>query len=188
METQVKGNKKKYRKYASQKQLTAIQLRAQGLSPTEAARKAGYSEASINTPKKIFTSQAIVTAVDKFKLELNDKGLTTDYMSAKLKEWMEATITVKDKLGHEIGTTPAYDIQQKAYQFLKEILIDQEKKQDPTIKKTITLTEYLQPQTNPTLQEVNIEPLEDLLDQPHIIDTPEKKEEYKEPTLEELII
>lgn len=187
----LKENKKRHRKQASQKQLTAFQLRAQGLSPTEAARKAGYSEATINTPKQIFTSQALVTAVDKFKLELKDKDLTTDYMAAKIKEWMEAQTIIRDKQGN-VHYQSDYQTQQNAYKFLKEILIDQEIKEKQPIKKTLTLTEYLTPQN---IQSTDSNPIQELSpsETPHIIDTIESNLSYKEEKeqdkiLEELII
>lgn len=184
----LKGNKKKHRKQASQKQLVAIQLVSQGMSKSEAMRKAGYSEKTVNTPKQVFTSQAIVTAVDKFKLELKDKGLTTDYMAAKIQEWMDA----QDSKGN-----PDYLIQQNAYKFLKEILIDQEVKDKQPIKKTLTLTEYLQPNTNEDSLsnpiEINVEEeniLEDII-KPHIVDRIDVGKEEDKPVeqeLEELII
>lgn len=182
-------NRKKHRKQASQKQLIAISLVSQGLSKTEAMRRAGYSKSMINTPKQVFTSQAIMTAVDKFKLELKDKGLTTDYMASKLAEWLEA-----GSIEH-----PDYQTQLKAYEFLKQIVIDEEKKQDQPIKRTMTLTEYLQPNISSSKTTADIDPLQDLLasDQPHILDLEDRsknespvvlEEKNTEKTLEELII
>lgn len=184
----LKGNKKKHRKQATQKQLVAIQLVSQGLTKSEAMRKAGYSEKTINTPKQVFTSQAIVTAVDKFKLELKDKGLTTDYMAAKIQEWMDA----QDSKGN-----PDYLIQQNAYKFLKEILIDQDKENKGQVKKTLTLTEYLQPndsyQSQPAeITEKDLNIVEDIQDivKPHILDVSIETsiEQPIKEELEELII
>ena len=196
----VDGRKKKHRKQASKMQLTAIALRAKGMNPTEAGRRAGYSEATLRTPKKIFTSQAIVAAVDKYKLELKDKGLTTDYMATKIKEWLEAEDIMMDKLGN-VHHQPNYIAQQNAYKFLKEVLIDEEKKKDQPIKKTLTLTEYLTPNTRDipdsnvqdTSEAIELDTIQDFAstNTPHIIDTKSSLEEstnpYKE-TIEELII
>jgi hypothetical protein len=126
---------KKHRKQATSMQLMAINLHSQGMSKTQAMRKAGYRESTISNPRNVFSSNAIVTAVDKFKLQLNDKNLTTEYMATKLSEWFEAT----DAQGN-----PDYTTQLQAYKLVKEIVIDSEVKQDKPIR-TVTLSEYLQP-------------------------------------------
>lgn len=151
--TRLVGNKKKHRKQASKKQMIAIALHSQGLSKADSMRKAGYSPKSLQKPSQVFTSQAIVTAVDKLKLELKDIGLTTEYIAYKLKELLEA-----DKLDKQ-----DYNIQLKALDMLKQILIDQELKQpiNTNITKTITLTEYLQPNHQLNHDVTVLDPLQD---------------------------
>lgn len=120
--------KRKYRKAASDKQLQAIMLHAQGLSKTAAVKKAGYKESVQRNPGKVFSGQALVSAVDKFKLELKDQGLTTQYWATKFAEWAKKG-NIKE--------------QQETYKLFKEVAIDSPKKEDPAVKRTITLTEYL---------------------------------------------
>ena len=86
------GGQQKHNLKATQKQITALQLINQGMSPTQAMLKAGYSKSSARIPKQaLLTSQAVTSVVDKFKLELQDAGLTTAYMAAKFQEWLTAT-------------------------------------------------------------------------------------------------
>lgn len=128
-ENTLKAVKRKYRKPISDKALTAITLHAQGLSKTEAVRRAGYSESVQRVPKQVFTGQALINAVDKFKLELKDQGLTTDYWAAKFAEWAKKG-NIKQ--------------QQETYKLYKEVALDSDlKKPEDNIKRTFTLTEYL---------------------------------------------
>lgn len=182
------GRKKKHRKQVSQKQLTAISLHAQGLSKTEAMRRAGYAKSMLNVPKKVFTSQAIVTAVDKFKLELKDLGLATDYMAVKLKEFIEA----EDRHGN-----PDYLTQIQAFKLLKEVLIDQDLKaktpEGSQMARRLTVEEFIvkegQPQSPkaPKLP-LNGQEVEELT--PHIKDDDpaDDIDETKESQIDELII
>ncbi len=162
--------------------MIAIQLKAQGMSKTEALRKAGYSESTVRTPQKVFTSQAIMTAVDKFKLELKDAGLTTEYMASKFREWMEKGNVLE---------------QQSAYKLYKEVVLDQELKTKPEegqLKRRVTLEEFIgspnsftQAQQSP---EQAIEGQEVIEAVPHIADNyPEvEKKELREKESEEVII
>lgn len=114
-------------------QLKALTLHAQGLTKTEAVKKAGYSKSVQNVPSQVFTGTAIVSAVDRFKLQLKDVGLTTEYWATKFKQWSEH---------------PDPKTQQEAYKLYREIALANEiKKPEDSIKRTVTLTEYLNPAT-----------------------------------------
>lgn len=82
--------KRRYHRKATQKQLTAIQLIAKGMSARQAMLKAGYSSKVVNQPgRKLLRSQAITTIVDKVRFQLQDEGLTTAYIVKKMKELTE---------------------------------------------------------------------------------------------------
>lgn len=166
--------KKKHRKQASKKQLTAIALHAQGLSKAEAARRAGYPPSVIHNPQKIFTSQAITTVVDKFKLQLEDVGLTTEYIAIKLKDMLEAS-KKSDK---------DYLTQLNALKMLKEILVDQDlktKKEQPS--RRVTIEEFIgtpsEDRSEP-ISQLEAEIMEGEIERPHVselFDPPQPKEE-----------
>lgn len=171
--------KKRHRKQASSKQRTAIALHAQGLSKAESARRAGYSATMIKNPQQIFTSQAITTVVDKFKLQLEDVGLTTEYIAIKLKDMLEAT-KKSDK---------DYLTQLNALKMLKEILVDQDLKQKKdTPSRRVTIEEFIgtPAESNTSIIEpshgiMRQDIMEGEIERPHVSElfdeTPHKEEE-----------
>ena len=157
------GGQQKHNLKATQKQITALQLINQGMSPTQAMLKAGYSKSSARIPKQaLLTSQAVTSVVDKFKLELQDAGLTTAYMAAKFQEWLTATT--------EHGK-PDYQTQQQAYRFFKEVVIEPDivKKNDPNLisRKTISLEEYITPSKDntPSLEEATMPQIQEIAEE-----------------------
>ena len=147
---------KKKHKNATKKQIMALQLINQGLSPRQAMIKAGYSTNVANNPRKyLFNSQAITNIVDKMQLELKDVNITTSYLAKKLAEWMEATTTKGFKIGKdgfEQVMEPDYKTQIAAYDRVKDIYgITPQKKDTEGLKRRMTLEEFIT--GDPTSQE-----------------------------------
>lgn len=136
----------------TQKQITAIQLINNGMSPRKAMLKAGYSKESAGHPtKRLLQSQGVQTLIDKFHFELKDQGITTAYLAKKYAEWLDATDVVtgafgpiKDKDTGEVITRPNYRTQLEAGKMLKEIFnITPSKKETEGLKKRVTFEEFV---------------------------------------------
>ena len=106
----------------------------QGVTPTEAMRKAGYAESTVRNPKqKLLRSNAVLDIVQQVKFELEDQGLTVQFLVQKYKQLIEAKKTDPDN----------YEVQLKD---VKEIMVlhgvDRETKRE-TPKRRITLEEFI---------------------------------------------
>lgn len=134
--------KRNYRRKATKKQLTAIQLINQGLPMGEAMIRAGYSESTARSPKQaLFMSSAILDVREKTKLELENAGLAIPFLVQQYKRFLTAQKTDNDD----------YAIQLKATKDLLELHgFKQEKKTEEPPKRQITITEWLKPPDNQT--------------------------------------
>lgn len=130
-----KGQKKRrYRAKPTQKQLTALQLIAQGTVPRQAMLKAGYSQAAATQPSKVlYRSNAVISVMDNVRMQLKNQGLTTSYLVGKYKQLLES---------------PEEKIQLEAVRDVSKLwgLNESKTKDQPT--RRITLEEYLDGKDN----------------------------------------
>lgn len=129
----IKPPRKKIKMNPTHKQLTAMRLINQGMSAHKAMLTAGYSKNVASNPgNKLFKSNAILTMIDRMKLELERVDVTAPYLATKFKQWLEA----ENKSG------PDYQTQLGAYDRLKDIY-DLKPQQNHELKRKITLEEFV---------------------------------------------
>ena len=134
--------KRKYRVAPTIRQIKAIRYINEGLSKRQAFIKAGYSDgyASSNIKNKL-KKGSFVKVIMSMQNELQEAGLTSQYMVGKFREWMEAT------KAHPSGAdsdrkVPDYDVQLKAYKEWKNVMQPTEPKEGK-VKRTMTVTEFI---------------------------------------------
>lgn|SRR3990167_1986550 len=140
---------------ATTKQLQALKLINEGMSPHEAMLRAGYSKRVAGHPKRyLMKAQAIQSLIERFHLELKDEGITTAYLAKKYKEWLDAHLTqiltlAKDKTGQPITMEvdkPDYKTQIEAAKMLKEIFnLTPTYKDSESLTRRITFEEWIKP-------------------------------------------
>lgn len=151
-------NMPKHHKKASIKQITALKLMNETDPETgkmytkrKAMLRAGYSKKMANNPKHLMQSQAIVSIVDKFHLELKDAGITTAYLANKYAEWLDASEpirgiggVVRDPDTKEIIMKPLYQIQIEAGKLLRDVysLTPQKEDKEKPVK-SISLEDFV---------------------------------------------
>jgi phage terminase small subunit len=124
-------------KKLTKKQLTAINLISKGLSARQAMLRAGYSEITASQPtKNLLSRPQVLSLVDTMKLTLERQDINGVSLANKLVEWFK---------------NPNYKVSMGAYDRIAKIVGIEPSKQDlkEPIKRQITLTEYLQPNTQP---------------------------------------
>lgn len=132
--------KRKYRRgMPTIMQVRALQYINQGMSKRAAMIKAGYSKSSaINPGKVLMNKKGVKNILISMAGELNDAGLTTEYMVAKFKEWLEA------EKSSESGKSPDYEIQLKAYKEWKKVMDEQAGDTlKPGVKRKLTIEEFI---------------------------------------------
>ena len=146
------GMAQKKNRPATQKQITALKLINDGMSPHEAMLKAGYSTKAAQHPKRfLMKAQAIQSLVERFHLELRDEGITTAYLAKKYAQWLDAEDPVislagpvKDKETGQLLTKPNYRVQIEAAKMLKDIFnLTPEKKDSENLSRRVTLEEFI---------------------------------------------
>ena len=128
-------------------QIKAVQYINQGMKAAPAMRKAGYSDKSARTPKPaLMKSNGVQKLLSGMVGKLNDEGLTTEAMSIKFKEWINAqkvhsSVTEPDRM------VPDYDIQLKTYDRWAKLLgINEEAARingGQKVKRSMTVTEFV---------------------------------------------
>lgn len=124
-------------KTPTKKQTMAMDLITQGMSPTEAMRKAGYSKASTRIPKQVLLKSAGVTGIlQVMQGQLLDSDINGIYLAERLAEFAKNNnpkvfFMAYDRIAKIVGIEPsAKDVQ--------------------TPKRQVTFTEWVD---NPTQQE-----------------------------------
>lgn len=110
---------------------------SQGYSRRQAMLHAGYKLSTANQSIRVMRTNSMINLVESFQDKLAKAGITTDYIAAKIAEWMEATKIVN---GNEV---PAYDTQLKAYSIVVTIMKETEKMQDGKPKPKLSIEEFL---------------------------------------------
>lgn len=138
---------------ATTKQITALKLINEGMSPHKAMLTAGYSKKSAQHPKRVLMkAQAIQSLVERFHLELKDEGITTAYLARKYAQWLDATDIamgafgpIKDKDTGEVVTRPNWKVQVEAGKMLKDIFkLTPDKQDSENLARRVTLEEFIQ--------------------------------------------
>lgn len=108
--------KKRRRRAPTIKQIKAVQFMNQGMTPTEAQRKAGYSPGMVNShgKAKFFKQQGVQTLLGGMKEVLISADLTQQFMATKMREWMDAT-KVDHSHTEPDREVPDYKVQMDAY-------------------------------------------------------------------------
>lgn len=155
--------KRKYRRGATLKQIRAIQYKNQGMTTRQAMLKAGYSLSAAANPKRdLLDRPAVKQLIGTMWGELQDAGLTTQFMIDKFKEWLNAqkvvsAMVINPKGGetdleaagsktNDFVEVPDYKTQLEAYKEWKKIA-DQERDSNTTgqpVRRRITLEEFIQ--------------------------------------------
>ena len=123
----------------SVKQIKTLQLINQGYTTHRAMKEAGYSQSSLKQSYKFKKSPIVRNAIAGLSAELVGQGLTKEFLAAKFMEWINAekpfsSHTEPDKM------IPDYDIQLKAYDRAKDILVPQA---DKGVKRKLTIEEFV---------------------------------------------
>lgn len=101
------------KKSPSKKAITAIQLVNQGMTPTQAMLKAGYSKSTARNPKNnLLTKPSVVSIIDTMKTTLQDKNITGVYLASKLAEFATSDnpkvfAMAYDRIGKILGIEPS---------------------------------------------------------------------------------
>ena len=103
-------------KTPSIKQIMAIKYFSEGLSKRQALLRAGYSVSTADQPSRVFKTKSMRSLVGNVQDELVDEGITSNYVSSKIKEWFEAEKTVNGLVVSD------YNIQIKAFDLWFKII------------------------------------------------------------------
>lgn len=109
-----KGNK------PTKKQATALELIRDGVPPTVAMRKAGYSELTSQAPSRnLLRSASAKSIIEQYRDAYTRVGITPDFMAAKTSEWLEAT-KIKTSMTEPDKIVPDYETQLKAAEMVRK--------------------------------------------------------------------
>lgn len=133
-------------KHPTKKQLQALQLIEQGHSAHQAMIKAGYSEATARNPKtNLYKADGVLSAIERYQLELNNQGITTTYLAEKQRELLEAT----DKEGN-----PNHKVQLEALKLTQQNMeLNNTTVKDGEVKRQWSYTEWVGEQEQGTISE-----------------------------------
>jgi hypothetical protein len=133
-----KGYKRKRK--ATLRMIKALQYMNQGLSHHKAKLKAGYSLGEAIKPKRIFLQRkGVQQMIADMGEELVNQGLTTQYMTIKFKQWLEAT--------NEKGS-PDNRVQMEAYREWKKVMDEQSETENGLkVKRKLTIEEFVTGET-----------------------------------------
>lgn len=136
--------KRKYmRSKPTLKQIRALQYINQGMSKRQAMLKAGYSEGAARHPKvALMEKKGVRRMISDMSGQLQDAGLTTQYMVQKFAEWMEAT-KLHTSMTEPDREVPDYQVQLKAYTEWKKVLDAENNGENGKIKRKLTIEEYV---------------------------------------------
>lgn len=116
-------------KRPTKKQVDALTLIENGLSPTEAMRRAGYAESTIRIPKQALLKSAGAQSIKKIMQgELESQGINGIYLADRLAEFAKS-----NKLAEFIA----------AYDRISKINELDSNKEDQTLKRSITFNEWV---------------------------------------------
>lgn len=116
-------------KHPTKKQTTALTLISNGLSPTEAMRKAGYSESTIRIPKQALLKAAGTQAIIQvMQTELMNQGITGLFLADKLAKFAQSENS-KEFYG--------------AYDRIAKIVGIEKKEGEPEKKREMVFTEWV---------------------------------------------
>ena len=112
-------------KQPSVRQIQAFHYINQGMSKRAAMIKAGYSPSTANQAMRVIHTQSMKAVTQSFADQLENEGLTTQYLAWKLKELVDATKFVDGVI------VPDYKTQIEAMHQCIEILKNLENKRKP---------------------------------------------------------
>lgn len=132
------------KKQPTLKQIKAIKYINQGMSAYKAMQKAGYSqETSMKPSQNLFNKRGVQSLILTMGHEMAAEGLTSKYMVAKFKEWMEAQ-KIHTSHTEPDREVPDYDVQIRAYDRWEKVMTrGQEQMGLGTVKRKITLEEFI---------------------------------------------
>lgn len=137
--------KRVYRRQPTIKQIRALQYRNQGMTKRAAMKKAGYSPAAYNNPgATLMKSRGVKQILQSMAGDLEDAGLTAEFMAQKFQEWISAK-KIHTSMTEPDREVPDYQTQLRAYKAWKDI-VDAERGsgEDKKVKRKLTIEEYIQ--------------------------------------------
>ena len=106
-------------KKPTKKQATAMQLIREGVPPTVAMRKAGYSAKTAEAPSQnLLRSAKVQDIIEHYKAEYLRLGITPTYLVEKTKEAIEAT-KIKTSLTEPDREVPDWETRLKAMEMVR---------------------------------------------------------------------
>ena len=145
---------KNYRRHKkpSEKQLKVVALLEANpdLSPTEAARLAGYAENTVkNVGVNVMKKPLVQTLLDNYRYELRQHNINPARLAAKMDEWLDASdpiITIAGPLRDKDGNVvmkPDRKSQIAAGKLLHDVYgVKADPKESEGLKRRMTIEEY----------------------------------------------
>lgn len=137
--------KRQYKRQPTLKQIRALQYRNQGMSKRAAMMKAGYSKGAYNNPGAVLMkSRGVKQIINSMAGDLEDAGLTAEFMSLKFQEWISATKVHSSPTGPD-RDVPDYQTQLRAYKAWKDIIDAERGTGDDKgkVKRKLTIEEFV---------------------------------------------
>lgn len=132
-------------KRLTDKQVLYAKYMLQGYTNRQARIKAGYSvKYAVNHLAK--QDKAVMAFFDSMRIKLAKQGIDEDFVAAKMKEWFDAEKAVVTKDG--IIDRPDYDVQIKAYDRYKDIIVPKDVNLQGSKKREVRLTEWINEPTH----------------------------------------
>ncbi len=118
------GNKVK----PTKQQAKAMELIREGVKPTRAMKKAGYSKYTSTHPREnLLQAASVQSIIEQYKAEYTQVGITPQYMARKAAEWLEAQKQISARNGGQANAetddfieVPDYQTQLKAAEMVRK--------------------------------------------------------------------